>query len=53
VVHVKTHLFKFGGAILFSTVLISSVTALPYNQYQDPIKERRIAASTWLYGQTL
>ena len=44
---------KIGAVIFMSSMLVSAVSAAPYNQYQDPIKEQRIAAYTWLYGEAL
>ena len=44
---------KIGAVIFLSSMLVSVVSAAPYNQYQDPIKEQRIAAYTWLYGEAL
>ena len=44
---------KIGAVIFLSSMLVSVVSAGPYNQYQDPIKEQRIAAYTWLYGEAL
>ena len=44
---------KIGAVIFLSSMLVSVVSAAPYNQYQDPIKEQRIAAYIWLYGEAL
>ena len=49
----KIRFSKIAAAIFFSSMLVSVVSAAPYNQYQDPIKEQRIAAYTWLYGEAL
>jgi len=34
-------------------MLVSLVSAAPYNQYQNPTKEQRIVAYAWLYGEAL
>ena len=49
----KLRFLSIGTVIFWSSILASVVLAAPYNQYQDPIKERRIAAYTWLYGEAV
>ena len=49
----KVRFLRICSAIFLSSMLASVVSAAPYNQYQDPIKERCIAAYVWLYGEAL
>ncbi len=39
--------------VFWFSLLAAGVSAAPHNQYQDPIKERRVAAYTWLYGEAV
>ena len=39
--------------VFWFSLLMSGALAAPHNQYQDPIKERRVAAYTWLYGEAV
>ena len=39
--------------VFWFSLLVSWVSAAPYNQYQEPIKERRVAAYTWLHGEAV
>ena len=47
----KICLLIIAPMVFWFSLLLSGVSAAPHNQYQDPIKERRIAAYTWLYGE--
>ena len=49
----KIRFLIIASVIFLSSMLVSVASAAPYNQYQDPIKEQRIAAYTWLYGEAL
>ena len=50
----KIRFLIISTAIFWLSLLVSVVSAAPpHHQYQDPIKERRIAAYTWLYGEAV
>ena len=41
------------AAILFSTIHVTSVSAGPYNQYQNALDQHNVDTYTWLYGEAV